>query len=73
MRVAVFTDTFLPQINGVTNTLNKLIQYFEASGIEYRLFAPNYDSDIKISNVERSFSLKFIFYPYDFSGPSRRR
>jgi len=63
MRVAVFTDTFLPQINGVTNTLNRLIQYFSDSDIEYRLFAPNYDSAVTNSNVERFFSLKFILYP----------
>jgi hypothetical protein len=29
MRVAIFTDTFLPQINGVTKTLNKLLDYFK--------------------------------------------
>jgi len=63
MKVAVFTDTFLPQINGVTNTLNRLIQYFSDSDIEYRLFAPNYASAVTNSNVERFFSLKFILYP----------
>jgi hypothetical protein len=35
VKVAIFTDTFLPQINGVTNTLNKLIEYYEANNIEY--------------------------------------
>lgn len=27
MKVALFTDTYLPQINGVTNTLRNLVQY----------------------------------------------
>ena len=39
MKVALFADTYMPQINGVTNTLNKLIQYYEATGIEYKIFA----------------------------------
>lgn len=29
MRVAIFTDTFLPQVNGVTNTLNRMINHFK--------------------------------------------
>lgn len=41
MRVALFTDTFLSQINGVTNTLNKLIEYYKSKNIEYLIFAPD--------------------------------
>ena len=63
MKVGIFTDTFIPQINGVTNTINKLIQFFIDAGIEYQLFAPKYNSDINGSNVDRSFSLRFILYP----------
>ena len=29
MKVALFTDTFLPQINGVTKTLGKYVEYME--------------------------------------------
>ncbi|MBC2580055.1 glycosyltransferase family 1 protein [Clostridium sp. DJ247] len=64
MKIAVFTDTFLPQINGVTNTLGKLVEYYEAANIEYLIFAP--DNDIKENehyNIERFFSLKFFLYP----------
>lgn len=64
MRIAIFTDTFLPQINGVTNTLSKLMEYYEANNIEYLIFAP--DNDIKKNenyNIQRFFSIKFFLYP----------
>jgi glycosyltransferase involved in cell wall biosynthesis len=38
LRVAIFTDTFSPQINGIANTLNQLTSYFQSKGIEYLLF-----------------------------------
>ena len=63
MKVALFTDTFLPQINGVTNTLNKLIQYYEATEIEYKIFVPKYDIASNDHNIERFYSMKFILYP----------
>ena len=45
MRVALFTDTFLPQVNGVTNTLTKLLEYYKFKNIEYLIFAPDsYDT-----------------------------
>ena len=64
MKIAIFTDTFLPQVNGVTNTLNKLIEHFEANNIEYLVFAP--DSYVKLKhnfNIEKFFSLRFFLYP----------
>lgn len=62
MRVAIFTDTFFPQINGVTNTLGKMTEYFERCGTEYKVFAPKYDEDADYS-AERFYSLKFFLYP----------
>jgi glycosyltransferase involved in cell wall biosynthesis len=43
MRIAYFTDTFYPEINGVTNTLNNLVDYLQKTGIDYLVFAPDYD------------------------------
>lgn len=62
MRIAVFTDTFFPQINGVTNTLGKMTEYFKQNGVEYKVFAPKYDEDADYS-AERFYSLKFFLYP----------
>ncbi|MDT8718169.1 glycosyltransferase family 1 protein [Clostridium sp. 19966] len=64
MKVAVFTDTFLPQVNGVTNTLKHLIKYFENKKIDYLIFAP--DSYVECDDkfkVEKFLSIKFFIYP----------
>jgi len=64
MRVALFTDTFLPQINGVTNTLAKLIEYYKANNIEYLIFAPDsYNNVNENLNIEKFISIKFLLYP----------
>jgi glycosyltransferase involved in cell wall biosynthesis len=42
MKIAYFTDTFLPQVNGVTNTLGKLDAYLEKNSIQHMFFAPEY-------------------------------
>ncbi len=44
LRIAFFTDTFYPQINGVSNTLMVLSQYLTRTGIEHKFFAPDYES-----------------------------
>ncbi|MTI47425.1 glycosyltransferase family 4 protein [Sporosalibacterium faouarense] len=63
MKVALFTDTFLPQINGVTKTLGKLIEHMEENDIDYRVFAP-VDGDVEYNNrIIRFFSFKFFLYP----------
>ncbi|MDR0641879.1 MAG: glycosyltransferase family 1 protein [Treponema sp.] len=43
MRIAYFTDTFTPELNGVTNTLSRLRSYLERKGIHYAFFAPDYN------------------------------
>lgn len=62
MRIAIFTDTFYPQINGVTNTLGKITRYFGENNMEYKIFAPKYDDGDDLS-TERFYSLKFLLYP----------
>lgn len=63
MKVALFTDTYLPQINGVTKTLEKYVEYMEKNDIEYRIFAP-VDGDKEYNNnIIRFFSFKFFLYP----------
>lgn len=63
MKVALFADTYLPQINGVTNTLGRLTAYYESSGVDYKIFAPKYDTEQMDENIERYYSLKFFLYP----------
>lgn len=63
MKIAIFSDTFSPQINGVTNTLGKLVRYFQERNIEYKIFVPKYENEDIDSHTERYFSLKFFIYP----------
>lgn len=72
MRVAYFTDTFLPQINGVTNTLDKLGKYLHQRNINHLFLAPHYPgpsskSHLHLlhenSNVIRFKSVPFPLYP----------
>lgn len=43
LNIAIFTDTFYPQINGVTNTFGHLSKYLDQNHIEHIFFAPEYD------------------------------
>lgn len=45
MRIAFFTDTFYPQINGVSNTLSYLSRYLTANQVEHVFFAPGYEQE----------------------------
>ncbi len=40
MRVALFTDTWLPQVNGVSRTLDRLVQHLTGRGNEVALISP---------------------------------
>lgn len=45
MRIALFTETFLPKVDGIVNTLCYLLQHLDARGHESILFAPTSPSD----------------------------
>lgn len=40
MRIAIITETFLPNVNGVVTTLCRLLEHIQAQGHEALLFAP---------------------------------
>lgn len=63
LRLALFTDTYAPQVNGVARTLERLVSAIEARGGMVRVFAPD-DPDAAASpNVERFGSRAFWAYP----------
>jgi glycosyltransferase involved in cell wall biosynthesis len=45
MRIAYFTDTYKPEINGVTNTLSRLGAYLEEKHIHHTIIAPAYKNE----------------------------
>ncbi|MFW6022059.1 MAG: glycosyltransferase family 4 protein [Halanaerobiaceae bacterium] len=66
MKIAIFTDTFSPQINGVTKNLDRLVEYFENNNIDYIVIAPEVDGvniDVKENKVVRMNSFNFFLYP----------
>lgn len=64
MRIAVFTDTFEPEINGVTKTLQKMRLAMEARGIEYLFFVPGEGPFESETSRTASFaSFRFFAYP----------
>ena len=65
MKIAYFTDTYLPQINGVTNTLKKLSDYLDDKSIDCMFFCPEYPEGITDGEdkLKRFKSVKFPLYP----------
>jgi glycosyltransferase involved in cell wall biosynthesis len=63
MKIAIFTDAFMPQISGVTMTLSKFIDYLDQNGIQYRVFTLAYKNTQSSRRIKRFSSFKFIFYP----------
>ena len=45
MKIAYFTDTYAPEVNGVTNTLSKLGKFLDEQQIKQLIIAPDYDED----------------------------
>ncbi|MEH7331642.1 glycosyltransferase family 1 protein [Neobacillus drentensis] len=64
MRIAIFTDTFHPDINGVARTLKHFTNYLDEQNITYKVFAPDSRSNEYISaNIRRFKSFSFFLYP----------
>ncbi|TFE28144.1 glycosyltransferase family 4 protein [Cohnella luojiensis] len=65
IRLALFTDTYFPEVNGVAKTLERWIGYLRSQGIECMVFAPSRPRKEKtVSEVaERLVSLPFFLYP----------
>lgn len=66
MKIAIFSDTFSPQINGVTKNLDKLIEYLTMKEIDYMVFAPETPGEKEVvyeKNIQRLLSLPFVLYP----------
>ncbi|WP_273128882.1 glycosyltransferase family 4 protein [Metabacillus sp. HB246100] len=64
MKIAIFTDTFAPDVNGVARTLKRLTDYLEKNGYEFRVFAPESTKESMFtSHIHRFTSLPFFLYP----------
>jgi glycosyltransferase involved in cell wall biosynthesis len=64
MKIAIFTDTFYPDINGVARTLKRLTSYFEEKNIAFKIFAPDSQShEYSSTNIHFFKSRSFFLYP----------
>lgn len=63
LRIAYFTDTYYPEINGVTNTLSHLHGYLKQKGIEHLFFTPEYEQEEQEASVKRFRGIQFPFAP----------
>jgi glycosyltransferase involved in cell wall biosynthesis len=64
MKIAIFTDTFYPEINGVARTLKRFTDYLSEQNITVKVFAPTSHSNEYVSNqIHRFKSLSFFLYP----------
>lgn len=64
MKIAFFTDTFYPEINGVARTLKRFTDYLAAQGHAVKVFAPENPSEEYVpSHIHRFKSASFFLYP----------
>ncbi|MCP3032741.1 glycosyltransferase [Halobacillus sp. A1] len=63
MKIAIFSDTFTPQVNGVSLTLERLITHLEKEKIDYRLFAPQLKGSFSSGCIHPIISIPFFMYP----------
>ena len=63
MRIAYFTDTYYPEINGVTNTLSRLHQYLDKNRIPHIFFAPEYPISDDEADIRRFRGVQLPFSP----------
>lgn len=64
MKIALFTDTFYPEINGVAGTLKRYTEYLDSQNISYKIFAPNTQSNqYALSHIHTFKSFPFFLYP----------
>ncbi|MDV2686371.1 glycosyltransferase family 1 protein [Alkalihalophilus lindianensis] len=65
MNLALFSDTYSPQVNGVARTLTRLVTHLESRNINYHLFVPDHleRGDHFRSNIHSFTSYPFFLYP----------
>ena len=63
LRVALFTDTYLPQLNGVTRTLDRLVSAIRARGGAVRVWTPRDPAAPPREDVRELRSAPFWAYP----------
>ena len=64
LRVVIVTETYLPQINGVSKTLSRLVDYLTGQGDEVKILAPRYDTTPSLPEGAEVFSFRAVPLPF---------
>lgn len=62
MKIAFFTDTFYPDINGVARTLKRFTDYLSEQNIAVKIFAPANQAEEYVSAHIHRFKSASFFY-----------
>lgn len=63
MRITIVTETYFPQVNGVSRTLSQLVRVLMEAGDSVQLIHPNYGQPIDSPEFYPVPSLRIPFYP----------
>jgi 1,2-diacylglycerol 3-alpha-glucosyltransferase len=63
MRIAIFTDSYKPQVNGVVSSIEMFTKELRSRGHDVHIFAPDAPGAKKEKNVHRIKSVEFMNYP----------
>jgi 1,2-diacylglycerol 3-alpha-glucosyltransferase len=73
LKIGFFTDTYLPQVNGVVTSIELFRQELENQGHEVYIFCPRVGGEDDTNRVIRFKSFRFLFQPeYHISIPFSR-
>ena len=73
LKIGFFTDTYLPQVNGVVTSIESFRQELEKQGHKVYIFCPRANQKNEDKRVIRFPSIKFVFQPeYHISLPFTR-
>jgi glycosyltransferase involved in cell wall biosynthesis len=62
MRVTLVTETYFPQVNGVSRTLGELVRFLRKNGDQVQLIYPDYDAAVDSEQVQTVRSIVLPFY-----------
>ncbi len=63
MKITIVTETYFPQVNGVSRTLGQLVKFLESRGDQIQLIRPNYGEEPEVPNQVLVHAVPLPFYP----------